>query len=418
MAREDIITGLDIGSTAIRVVCSQLKEQTDGSVALSIIGAGEAPAEGISKGVITSIEDAVSSISAALEKCERMTGIPIEEAVVSINGAHVVAQESHGVVAVSKPTGEIEEDDVERAMNAAQSVATPPNYEILHVIPRAFSVDDQAGIKDPIGMTGIKLEVDTQIILGMTSQIKNVTKSVYRTGVDISDMVVEVLAASESVLTKRQKELGVVLVNMGGATTSIMVFEEGDVIHSKILPVGSGHITNDIAIGLRTTVDIAEEVKKRFGTALPETVNKNEEIDLADIDPQEDVKVSKKEVAEIISARLEEVFQMIQKELRTIDRDAKLPAGIVFTGGGALLPGLIEMAKNDFRTSASIGLPKHVVSPIEKVNDPTFATAVGLVLWAQHLQAVPQGKRGAVANFSSVADVTGKMGKWFKSLIP
>lgn len=418
MAREDIITGLDIGSTAIRVVCSQLKEQTDGSMALSVIGAGEAPAEGISKGVITSIEDAVSSISSALEKCERMTGIPIEEAVVSINGAHVIAQDSKGIVAVSKPTGEIEEDDVERAMNAAQSVATPPNYEILHVIPRAFSVDDQQGIKDPIGMTGIKLEVEAQIILGMTSQIKNVTKSVYRTGVDISDMVVEVLAAAESVLTKRQKELGVVLVNMGGATTSVMVFEEGDVIHSKILPVGSGHITNDIAIGLRTTVDIAEEVKQQFGTALPETIGKNEDIDLAVIDPSEDAKVSKKEVSEIIAARLEEIFNMIQKELKGIDRDAKLPAGIIFTGGGALLPGLTEVAKQQFRTSASIGIPKHVVSPIEKVNNPSFATAIGLVLWAQHMHHGVAQKRSTGANFSSVADVTGKMGKWFKSLIP
>jgi cell division protein FtsA len=418
MAREDIITGLDIGSTAIRVVCSQLKEQTDGSMALSIIGAGEAPAEGISKGVITSIEDAVSSISSALEKCERMTGIPIEEAVVSINGAHVIAQDSKGVVAVSRPSGEIEEDDVERAMNAAQSVATPPNYEILHVIPRAFSVDDQQGIKDPVGMTGIKLEVEAQIILGMTSQIKNVTKSVYRTGVDISDMVVEVLAAAESVLTKRQKELGVVLVNMGGATTSVMVFEEGDVIHSKILPVGSGHITNDIAIGLRTTVDIAEEVKQQFGTALPEMIGKNEEIDLAEIDSSEDAKVSKKEVAEIIAARLEEIFQMIQKELRSIDRDAKLPAGIVFTGGGSVLPGLTDVAKQQFRTSASIGVPKHVVSPIEKVNNPGFATAIGLVLWAQHMHHGVNQQRSSSPNFSSVADVTGKMGKWFKSLIP
>jgi cell division protein FtsA len=393
-----------------------LKPQTDGSVAVSIIGAGEAPAEGISKGVITSIEDAVSSISSALEKCERMTGIPIESAIVSINGAHVMAQESHGVVAVSKPSGEVEEDDVERAIEAAQSVATPPNYEILHVIPRLFTVDDQEGIKDPVGMTGIKLEVDAQIILGMTSQIKNVTKSVYRTGVDIADMVVEVLAAAEAVLTKRQKDLGVVLVNMGGATTSVMVFEEGDVIHSKVLPVGSGHITNDIAIGLRTSVDVAEEVKKKYGTALPETVGKLDEIDLAEFDQNEDVKVSKKEVAEIISARLEEIFVMIQKELRAIDRDAKLPAGIVFTGGGALLPGLIESAKRQFRTSASVGIPKHIITPIEKLEDPSFATAVGLVLWAHGMQI--GSHRPGITNFSSVADVTVKMGKWLKSLIP
>jgi cell division protein FtsA len=416
MARDDIITGLDIGSNYIRVVCGQIKADGENSTSISIIGAGEAPAEGISKGVITSIEDAVASVSKALEKCERMTGIPIEHALVSVNGAHVTAEESHGVVAVSKANGEIEEDDVERAIEAAQSVATPPNYEILHVIPRLFTVDDQSNIKDPVGMTGIKLEVDAQIILGMTSQIKNVTKSVYRTGVDIDDLVLEVLAASESVLTKRQKELGVALVNMGGATTSLMVFEEGDVIHSKILPVGSGHITNDIAIGLRTSVDVAEEVKIQYASANAEEVHKSEEIDLATIEETEDVRVNRKEVSEIAEARLDEIFDMIQQELRAIDRDAKLPAGIIFTGGGAKLDGLIDRAKNQFRTSASVGTPKHVTSPIDKIDDAGFATAVGLVLWAHGLH---EGvNRPGMNNFSSVADVTSQMGKWLKSLIP
>ncbi|PIW36829.1 MAG: cell division protein FtsA [Candidatus Kerfeldbacteria bacterium CG15_BIG_FIL_POST_REV_8_21_14_020_45_12] len=416
MARDQIITGIDIGSSSIRVVSGQVKSTRGDGPALHIIGAAETPAEGISKGAIISIEDAVSSISAALERCERMTGVPIEQALVSVNGAHVVAQESQGVVAVSKANGEVGEDDVERAVEAAQSVATPQNYEILHVIPRSFSVDDQHGIKDPVGMTGIKLEVNAQIILGMTSQIKNVTKSVYRTGVDIDDLVVEVLAASEAVLTKRQKELGVALVNMGGATTSLMVFEEGDVIHTKILPVGAGHITNDIAIGLRTSVDVAEEVKRQYGTALSEEVNKRDEIDLATIDENEAVRVSKKEVAEIIEARLEEIFSMLKKELQSIDRDGKLPAGIIFTGGGCKLTGLIDMAKSQFRMSAAIGSPQHFQTPIDKIEDPSFSTAIGLVLWAQGLH---EGvRRPGLGNFSSVSEVTGKMGKWFKSLIP
>lgn len=416
MAREDIITGLDIGSTSIRIVSGQVKYNADNEPVVHIIGAAEAPAEGVSKGAVVSIEDAVSSISAALEKCERMTGIPVEHAFVSVNGAHVLAQESQGVVAVSKANGEVGEDDVDRAIEAAQSVATPPNYEILHVIPRTFSVDDQTGIKDPVGMTGIKLEVNAQIVMGMTSQIKNITKSVYRTGVDIDELVVEVLASAESVLTKRQKELGVALVNLGGSTTSVMVFEDGDVLHTKILPVGSGHITNDIAIGLRTSVDIAEEVKQQFGTASAEEVGKRDEIDLAKIDPNENVLVSRKEVAEIIAARTEEIFDMVRIELRSIDRDAKLPAGIVFTGAGAKLDGLIDMAKTHFRTSSSIGYPQHIQTPIDKIDDPSFATAIGLVLWGQGLQE--GSNRPGLRNVTSVSDVTGKMGKWFKSLMP
>lgn len=416
MSRDDIITGLDIGSTTIRVVCGQVKESPDGGMGVHIIGASESPSEGVSKGVIISIEDAVSSISSALEKCERMTGIPIEHAMVSVNGSHVIAQESHGVVAVSKANGEVGEDDLDRVIEAAQSVATPPNYEILHVIPRAFTVDDQKGIKDPVGMTGIKLEVDAQIILGMTSQVKNITKSVYRTGVDIDDLVVEVLAASESVLTKRQKDLGVVVVNMGSATTSMMVFEEGEVLHTKIFPVGSGHITNDIAIGLRTSVDVAEQVKLQFGTAKAESVDSSEEIDLAQIDSNENTKVSRKEVAEIISARIEEIFDMIRQELRSIDRDSKLPSGIVFTGGGAKLPDMIEVAKGHFKMSASVGLPAHLKTPIDKIYDPMFSTAVGLVLWGQTSHS--GSARPGFTNFSSVADVTGKMSKWFKSLMP
>lgn len=414
MAKEDIITGLDIGSTTIRVAVGQRNSQNN---EVHIIGAAEHSAEGISKGVVTSIEDAVSSISGALEKTERMTGMPVEQAYVSINGSHVISQESHGVVAVSKADGEIKEDDVARVIEAAQTVATPPNYEILHVIPRQFTVDNQKGIKDPVGMTGIKLEVDAQIILGLASQIKNLTKCVYRTGVDIQDLVVSVLAASESVLTRRQKELGVCLVNMGGLTTGMMVFEEGDVVYTKILPVGSGHITNDIAIGLRTSVELAEKVKADFGTAVPGEVTKRDEIDLSQIEGGEEGLVSKKEVAEIIEARVEEIFTMINTELKEIDRAGMLPAGIVLTGGGAKLNGLVEVAKKNFSLPASAGVPKDFKTAIEKINDSVFATAVGLVMWGANLEENSKGGI-AIPKFSSVVDVTGKMKKWFKSLLP
>ncbi|MBU0731490.1 cell division protein FtsA [Patescibacteria group bacterium] len=411
MAKEDIITGLDIGSTTIRVAVAQTG--ADGEV--NIIGASEHPAEGISKGVITSIEDAVSSISGALEKAERMTGIPIEHATVSVSGAHVISQESHGVVAVAKADGEIKDDDVERVIEAAQTVATPPNHEILHVIPRQFTVDGQTGIKDPLGMTGVKLEVDAQIILGQVSQIKNLTKCIYRTGVDIDDLVLGILAASESVLTKRQKELGVGLVNLGGLTTSLMVFEEGEVIHTKIMPIGAGHITNDIAIGLRTSVDVAEKVKTEYGTAIPDDISKREEFDLSNIEPNEDGIVSKREVAEIIEARMEEIFSMIKKELKQVEKDGMLPAGLVFTGGGSRLPELIDLAKREFNLPASVGVPKDFTTAIEKVNDPVFAVAIGLCIWGANIS----GKGGSTfGRFSSVGEVTGKMKGWFKSLMP
>jgi len=418
MAKEEIITGLDIGSTTVRVVVGQINPHDN---KIQILGAAENPTEGVSKGSITSIEDAVSSISGALEKVERMTGVPVEHAYIGINGSHITSQDSHGVIAVSKSDGEIREEDVERVIEAAQAVATPPNYEILHVIPRSFTVDNQKGIKDPIGMTGIRLEVDAQIIQGLSSQIKNLTKCIYRTGIDIDDLVLGILASSESVLTKKQKDLGVALLNIGGATTSLLVFEEGDVLHSAILPVGSGHVTNDIAIGLRTSIDLAEKIKIEYGSALPDEINKRDEINLGDIDSREEGVVSQKHVAEIIEARCEELFKMTDKELQKIDRSGLLPAGIVLTGGGAKLNGLVEVAKKEFKLPASLGLPRDLgTTAVDKVNDLNFSTAIGLLYWGAGFDGREGGggSKISIPKLSSVSDATDKMKKWFKSLIP
>lgn len=378
MGKSNIISGLDIGTTYIRVVVGQsVGEQ------LNIMAAAEVPAEGVSKGVINSIEDAVSSVSLALEKAERLSGLPIESTFVAISGSHIISEDSHGVVAVGKADGEIRDDDVERVIEAAQAVASPPNYEILHVIPRSFSVDNQTGIKDPVGMTGVRLEVDAQIIQGLSTQVKNLTKCVYRTGVDIDDLVLGVLASSEAVLSKRQKELGVVLVNIGGATTSLAVFEEGDILHTKILPVGGMHITNDIAIGLRTSVDVAEEIKLNYGNCDLSKIEKRKEIDLSEFSEVESGYVSLKQVTEIIQARVEEIFKMIESELKKIDRAGMLPAGIVFTGGSAKLPGLIDFAKSYLKLPAGLGKNQSVSSAIDKINDVSFSTALGLVVWGQ-----------------------------------
>lgn len=411
MASSTTIAGLDIGSTAIRVAVAQV----NGDQPLQIIGLAEVPSEGIHKGVVTSIDDAVSAISSCLEKVERMTGSPVEHAWVGINGSHIQAQSSHGVVAVAKPNGEIGEDDVTRVVEAAQTVARPPNYEILHVLPRSFTVDGQTGIKDPVGMTGVRLEVEAQIIEGQIAQIKNLTKCVYRTGVDIDDLVLGILANAEAVASRRQKELGVAVVNIGGSTTSLLVSEDGDPLHAAILPVGSGHITNDIAIGLRTSIDVAERLKIDYGQATSADVGKREEINLSEISSEEGI-VSRKHLAEIIEARLEEIFNLVDRELNKIDRSGKLPAGIILTGGGAKLPGVVEVAKREFRLPSSLGYPLDVASPLEKVNDLAFSTALGLVRWG--LMQSDSSKSFYLPRFSSISQVVGKIKGIFKLFVP
>lgn len=412
--REKLITGLDIGSAAIRAVVGQRNE--NGS--LEIIGAAEVPSCGVSKGVITDIEEAVSSVSACLENLERMTGLSIESAWVGISGGNIISQISKGVVAVSKSNGEIDEEDVERAVEAARAVATPSNYEILHVIPRNFAVDDQVGIRDPIGMSGIRLEVETQIIQALSSQIKNLTKCVYRTGVDIEDLVLSILAAAEAVTNLRQKELGVAVANIGRATTSLAVFEEGDLLHVACLPIGGDHITSDIAIGLRTSIDVAEKIKLEHGTALPKEINKREELDISEFDPNENSLVSKKYIAEIIEARVEEIFEKIDGELRKIERSGMLPAGIILIGGGAKLPGIVEVAKRKLRLPAFLGYPKFR-SITDRTNDLAFVTALGLAFWGSGLLSQKRGRLSQVASqFKSINKVTSQIKKWFQSLIP
>jgi cell division protein FtsA len=322
MPKEQYIVGLDIGTHAIRVV--QGKLEPDG--ALTVIGVGSSQASGMRKGVIVDIEEAVSSISSALEKLERMTGIPVTNANVSIGGGHVSCMESKGVIAISRADGEISENDIVRAVDASQAISIPANREVVHVIPKTFTLDGQTGIKDPLGMTGIRLEVETLIIHAGLPFMKNLTKAVMQAGLEIDQAVVSPLAAATAVLSKRQKELGVVLVDIGAGTTSIAVYEEDNLLHTAVIPVGGMHMTNDIAIGLRCTVDTAEQVKTHFGNANPRLVDKMHEIDLSKFDPEEHEKASAHYVSEIIEARLEEIFDYVVKELKHINRDGKLPA--------------------------------------------------------------------------------------------
>jgi cell division protein FtsA len=391
MAQQHYLVGLDIGTSAVRVVVAKLDDE---SRVPNIIGIGESPSAGIRKGVVVDIEEAVSTISSALEKAERMTGVPVTHATVAIGGSHISAVESHGVIAVSRADGEITENDIIRVIDASQAISIPQNREIIHVIPKYFTVDGQAGIKDPLGMTGIRLEVDTVIVQASAPLIRNLTKAIEQAGLAVDDMVLAPLAASQAVLTKRQKELGVGLVDMGGGTTSLAVFEEGQLLHTAIVPVGSGHITNDVAIGLRTSIETAEKVKCEYAHALPRSVGRGEDIDLSAFDPSEEEKVSRHHLAEIAEARLEEIFELVSNELKVINRDGQLPAGIVLTGAGAKMPGILELAKKHLRLPIQLGLSGNVTTIIDRVQDPSYATAVGLVLWSSEYAAPRKSQWG------------------------
>ncbi|MEK7665904.1 MAG: cell division protein FtsA [Patescibacteria group bacterium] len=418
---ENIIAGLDIGSGSVRLVVGQAvpNEGEGGHASIHVIGAVEVASEGIHKGTITSLEDAVSSISKVIEMGERMTGIPIASAWVGIAGTHVLVQEGKGVVGVGRTDGEIREEDVDRAIEATKMVARPTNYDILHVIPKRFSVDNQHGIKDPVGMNGIRLEVEAVLIQALSSQMKNFTKGIYRTGLDIEDVVYAPLATAEALLLPRQKDLGVCLVNIGASSTSLIVFEEGDVLHTAVLPVGSDHITNDLAIGLRTAIEIAEEVKIRYGHALAEQITKKELIDLSEFGVQGEEPFERKFVAEIIQARTEEICERVDRELAKVERSGMLPGGIVLTGSGSKLAGINDVMKQMTRLPVAYGQLHHVTTVLDHVQDPGFSTAIGLVLWGASVRSIGGGRFGEVlAKFRSVDKVTSQMRKWLRSLIP
>lgn len=394
--KDNIIAGLDIGSTAIRLVIGQKIPGPVGDE-LQIIGAVSVPTTGVSRGIVNSIEEATSSISACLEKAERLVGVPISRVWVSINDPHIKCERSKGVVAVGRSDGEINENDVTRAIEAAKALAIPVNYEILHVIPTRFSVDNQADIKDPIGMNGIRLEVETLIVQGLSTQIKNLTKAIYRTGLEIEDLVLGPLAAAEAVLSSKQKELGVALINSGSSTTSLAVYEERNLIHTAILPIGAEHITADIAIGLRCPINLAERIKREYGSSVPDEFDKKEEVDVSELVKEEEINddislISRKYVSEIINARVEEIFEKVDNEFKKIDRSGMLPAGVIFVGGGAQLEGLVESAKKKLRLPAAVGQAKNINLVIDKVKNPEFLTALGLVVWGSHSDSESGGK--------------------------
>ena len=422
MARDNnsIVVGIDVGSTNVRTVIAQQSRDEENP---RVIGVSIVPSFGIRRGVITDVEDVVKAVNESVEKAERMAGIQVKRAILNIGGSDIGFQSSKGVIAIGRADGEVIEDDVNRVISEAQIISLPMNREIVHVIAKKYRLDDQDNIKDPLGMKGVRLEVDALVIEGSSAHIKNISKCAYQANIEIDDLVLEPLAAAKSVLNKKQKELGVVLINIGGGTTSLAVYEEGDLVHTAIIPVGAGHITNDIAIGLRTSIDVAEKIKLEYGSALSRDTNKKEGIDLAQIDSQEEGVVSRYHVAEIIEARFEEIFSLVQKELKLIGKAGLLPSGAVLVGGGAKMTHAGDLAKEILGLPVQIGFPLGLGGMLDKVDDPSFATAAGLVLWAQQQGAVSSSESflssKTVGMFTrGTGETVEKAREWFKKFLP
>ena len=408
MSKEKIIAGVDIGNHKIRTVIAVYDPEKKES---NILGIGVSPCHGLRKGNVVDPEELTMNISASLEDAERMSGIPISHVFVAVGGTHLQCISSRGVVAIGGK--EITEDEVIRVQEAAEAVSLPQNRYRLRTVPRGYTVDDQDGIKNPVGLSGIRLEIDAHIISGQKQTIENIERTVQQAGVDIDDIIPGFLAASEAVLTRRQKELGVVLIDIGADCTNVVVYEEGVIVHAVILPIGGGSVTNDIAIGLRTSVDTAEKIKIEYGTTLPEEVRESETIDLSLISKIDTQKVSKKHLAEIIQARYHEIFIMVKDELRAIKRDGMLPAGAILTGAAVKMSGAIDIARDTLGLPVQIGFPQGVSGVVDKIDDPSFATAAGLAVWGGKHDPIHYGLK-----LPNIGKVFSGIGNLFKKLLP
>ena len=405
---EEIYIGLDIGSTK---VCCIVGLHEEGSALPSVIGVGTAPTSGMRKGVVVDVEETVSSITAAVDEAERISGVAIDRATISIDGAHVASQNSKGVIAVARADQEIMVDDLIRVEEAATAIQMPPNREILQVFPRSYSVDSQTNIKDPVGMHGVRLEVESHIITGSVPAIKNLDRSIHQAGIAIQGQVLVPLAAGRAVLTKRQKELGVALIDIGGGTTGVAVYEEGDILYSSVLPVGAGHITNDLAIGLKTSVDAAEKIKLKYVRAHTPKANLSEKIRIEELEG-EDALVTRKELQNIAGARLDEIFQLVRSELRKLGKDVMLPGGVVLTGGGAKMAGIEDLAKDALSLPAVVGRPEGFTGIVDRISDPAFAAPIGLMLEnMSHTEEEP-------ASGPRIGQTVDKIKKTLRNLLP
>lgn len=411
MAR-NIIAALDIGTSTVTTVVAE--RQKDGGE-LRILGVGVAPSLGVRRGAVVDLDDAIGAIRHSVNDARRTSGIPISSVWLAVGGSHISVSSSRGVVAVSRADQEIATEDVERALAAAETfIAKNPNKEVLHMIPREFRVDNEAGVKDPVGMHGVRLEVDALIIECATGSLKNLFKCVEGAGLRVEDYVFSPVAASEVVLTKRQKELGVMLLDMGGGTASFIIFEEGAPVHAGVLPLGGNHITGDVAIGFRSHPDIAERIKVAYGNCIPDEIGKRDMVRLAEFVPDDVAVYTRRELAEIIEARLQDLFELLQKELRKISRVHLLPAGVVLVGGSSRIPGMVALTKREIGLPVAQGIPQGFGVEFDEGIAPSLAVALGVARWASN----KTGTRG-MGWRDHVAHVTKHPWlRWVKSLLP
>ena len=397
--KEHYLVGLDVGTSKTAAIVAEAFE--DGG--LDIIGIGVAEAQGIRRGVVVNLEAAVESIKKAIEEAELTAGVEVDSVHLGMSGGHLESFNSRGVVAVAGKNREITREDVRRAVDSAKGVSLPAGREILHVLPQDFVLDDQDGIRAPVGMTGTRLEANVHVITGSTSSISNIVACVNRSGVEVVDTVIQQLAASESVLTADERELGVALVDIGGGTTDVAIFERGSLWHTAGVTIGGSHFTNDIAVGLRTPIPGAEKAKRRSGCALSSLVGDDETVEVASVGGRPSRVMSRRILADILRPRAEETFQAVWDEIRRAGYERSLHAGIVLCGGGALLDGMAEIAEQIFDLPIRRGCPIEVGGLTDHVNSPSFATGVGLVKYAHRNQMQDFDRMVGEGTFSHLA---------------
>jgi cell division protein FtsA len=371
--------GLDIGTTKVAAVIAEPEE----SGLLKVVGVGHAPSTGLRRGVVVHLDKTVQAIRAAVAQAERMAGIPVRRVVVGIAGEHIRSVNSRGVIAVSRGGSEIGPDDVARVVEAARAVAIPGDREVFHVIPQEFVVDDQSGIRDPVGMSGVRLEAEVHIVTGAHTSARNIEKAVERAGLRCSAPVLEPLASAHAVLAEDEKELGCLLIDLGGGTTDLALFYEGAVRHTAVIGLGGNYVTHDLAIGLRAPTEAAEQLKIRHGSALADRVDPGEMVEVPGVGGRESKPVARQLLASMIEPRMDELFTIVHREIKKNIYSDLLAGGVVLTGGGASLSGIEELAERVFEMPVRRGVPRGVTGIREAVEDPRYATAVGLVLHAR-----------------------------------
>lgn len=433
MARDKVLCAIDIGSSKIVTLISSMTE--DGEA--RIIGVSTTPSRGLRKSQVVNIEEATEAISASLEAAERMAGTSVAQAFLSVGGAHIASINSHGVVAVSEPEKEIDSADVKRVIDAAKAVQLPTSRDILHVLPRGFIVDGQEGIVDPVGMTGVRLEVETHLVTGGATAIRNLHKCVEELGIEVGGVAFGGYASAIATISDTEKELGVILIDIGGGTTDVAIFVEGALSYSSVIPIGAINITKDLAAGLRVSLESAEKIKLRLGeTAKPTLISdedksksaKNagdDEMDVGDLSLAEGMRtVSRKTLIEgIIKPRLNEIFTMVGLEIKRSGFGGVTPSGVVITGGGALTVGAQEAARRNLAMPVRTGIPQHVTGLIDEILSPSYTAAVGLLLWGEKSAkgessvSLFSGLGKMKGNFQ-VKGLAGKLVNLIKSFLP